>query len=68
MRRRNWRLIIVSLALAIAAGGFFLFMTGVAGKSNDPVAMLRTVGEVSGAVGAIGLVMAAVGLVGRRTP
>jgi hypothetical protein len=66
MRRRNWRLIIVGLGLVLAAGGFFLAMMGLAGKSNDPQAMLRTVGEVSGAVAGIGAVMAVAGLIGRK--
>ncbi|WP_283818458.1 hypothetical protein [Bradyrhizobium diazoefficiens] len=36
--------------------------------SNDPVALMRTVGGVSGAVGAISLVMIAFGLIGRNAP
>jgi cytochrome c-type biogenesis protein CcmE len=67
MRRRNMRLIIVGLVLVVAAGGFFLVMMGMAPKSNDPVSMMRTVGELSGAVAGIGLVMAIVGLVGRKS-
>jgi len=67
MRRRNMRLIIVGLVLVVAAGGFFLVMMGMAPKSNDPVSMMRTVGELSGAVAGIGLVMAIVGAIGRRS-
>ena len=67
MRRRNMRLIIVGLVLVVAAGGFFLVMMGMAPKSNDPVSMMRTVGELSGSVAGIGLVMAIVGLVGRKS-
>jgi len=67
MRRRNMRLIIVGMVLVVAAGGFFLVMMGMAPKSNDPVSMMRTVGELSGAVAGIGLVMAIVGLVGRKS-
>ena len=66
MRRRNWRLVIVGLLMVVLAGGFALFMTSIAGKSNDPVALMRTVGQVSGVVGALGLVMALFGFVGRR--
>jgi hypothetical protein len=66
MRRRNWRLVIVGLVLAALAAGFFLYMMGMAPRSNDPVAMLRTVGQVSGFVGALGLFMAVFGLIGRK--
>jgi hypothetical protein len=49
MRKRNLRLIIV--VLLGAAGLFFLAMMGMIPKSNNPVALMRTVGQVSGAVG-----------------
>jgi hypothetical protein len=67
MRQRNWRLIIVGLVLIVAAAGFFLFMMGMAPKSNDPKTMLETVGQVSGAVAGIAVVMILFGLIGRRT-
>jgi len=67
MRRKNWRLVIVGLILVVLAGGFLLFMMSIAGRSNDPVALMRTVGQVSGVVGALGLVMATVGFIGRKT-
>jgi hypothetical protein len=67
MRRKNWRLVIVGLILVVLAGGFLLFMMSIAGKSNDPAALMRTVGQVSGVVGALGLVMAAFGFIGRKT-
>jgi hypothetical protein len=67
MRQKNWRVVIVGVVLLIAAAGFFLFMLGVAPKSNDPAALMQTVGEVSGAVGAISLVMIVVGLIGKKT-
>jgi len=66
MRQRNWRLIIVGLVLIVAAAGFFLFMMGMAPRSNDPKAMMETVGEVSGAVGGIAVVMVVFGLIGRK--
>jgi hypothetical protein len=53
--------------VALAAAFFAYFMTAMAAKSNDPVAMMRTVGEVSGGVGAIGLVMVILGLIGKKT-
>ena len=67
MRQRNWRLIIVGLVLIVAAAGFFLFMMGMAPKSTDPKAMMETVGQVSGAVGGIAVVMVLFGLIGRKT-
>ena len=66
MRQKNWRLVIVGLVLAVLAVGFFLFMMGLAPKSNDPKAMMETVGQVSGVVVAIGLVMAVIGFIGRK--
>ncbi|HXC55077.1 MAG TPA: hypothetical protein VNU97_07265 [Rhizomicrobium sp.] len=66
MRRTNWRLVIVGLVLVVLAAGFFVVMLGMAPKSNDPVTMLRTVGQVSGAVGGIALVMVVVGLIGKK--
>ena len=66
MRKTNWRLVIVGLVLVALAAGFFLVMAGMAKQSNDPVALMQTVGTVSGVVGALGAVMAIVGLIGRR--
>lgn len=67
MRQKNWRLIATGVGLAVLAGAFFLFaMTEMAPKSNDPVEMMKTVGQVSGGAGAIGLVMAVVGLIGKK--
>ena len=66
MRRTNWRFVIVGLALIVLAAGFFVVMAGMAKQSNDPVALMQTVGTVSGLVGALGAVMAIVGLIGRR--
>jgi hypothetical protein len=66
MRRLNARILIVGVALMVLAGGFFLGMSAMAPKSNDPVEMMRTVGQVAGAVGGLGLVMAIFGLIGKR--
>jgi hypothetical protein len=35
-------------------------------KSNNAVALMQTVGQVSGLVGALGLVMLVFGLIGRK--
>ena len=66
MRRTNWRFVIVGLTLIVLAAGFFVVMAGMAKQSNDPVALMQTVGTVSGVVGALGAVMAIVGLIGQR--
>jgi hypothetical protein len=66
MRRKNWRIIIVGLLLIVLAVVFFFFMMSVASKSNDPVALMRTVGTVAGTVGGISLLMIIVGLIGKK--
>ena len=53
MRRKNWRIVIVGLVLIVVALVFFFFMLSVASKSNDPVALMQTVGTVAGVVGGI---------------
>ena len=66
MRKKNWRLVIVSVALILLAALFFLFMLSAAPKSNDPVALMRTVGAVSGGVAGLAVAMIVVGLIGRK--
>jgi hypothetical protein len=66
MRRRNWRIVIAGLFLIVCAFVFFLFMLSIASKSNDPVALFRTVGTVVGAVGGISVVMIIIGLIGKK--
>ena len=66
MRRKNWRMVIVGLILILLSLAFFLFMLSFASKSNDPVALMQTVGIVAGAVGGISLVMIIIGMVGKR--
>ena len=66
MRKTNWRLVIVGFALIVLALIFFAGMTLMTGRSSDPVALMQTVGQVSGALGGLGLVMAIFGVVGRR--
>ena len=66
MRQKNWRAVIVGGVLLALAVGFFLFMMSIAGKSNDPVALMQTVGTVSGVVVALGLMMIGFGIVGRK--
>jgi hypothetical protein len=67
MRRRNWRVLLTGLALFLVAAGFFVGMQILAPTSNDPVALMRIVGQVSGAVAGLGLVMMLFGALGRKT-
>jgi hypothetical protein len=66
MRTPNWRLGIVGAIMIVLAIAFFAGMGLTAGRSNDPVAMMQTVGTVSGVVGGLGAVMAVFGIIGRR--
>jgi hypothetical protein len=66
MRERNWRLVAVGTVLLVLAVLFFLTMRDTTPWSNDPVALMRTIGEVSGAVGGVSLVMIVFGLIGRK--
>jgi hypothetical protein len=68
MRKKNWRLIIVGVVLLGLAGVFFLAMLGMVPRSNDPAALMQTVGQVSGAVGGISIVMIIFGLIGKKAP
>ena len=62
MQNRKMRLVITGIVMLVAAAGFFFYMMGMAPKSNDPRALMQTVGQVSGVVGGIGVVMLLVGL------
>ena len=66
MRQRNWRLVGVGVVLIVAAVGFYFFMISMAARSNDPVALMRTVVEVAGVVSGLSLVMIIVGLIGKK--
>ncbi|HEX4861008.1 MAG TPA: hypothetical protein VFV07_07205 [Rhizomicrobium sp.] len=66
MRQKNWRLVIEGGVLIVLAAGFFLYMMGMAPKSNDPQSLMQTVGMVSGGVGGIAVVMMIFGLIGKK--
>jgi len=66
MRKRNWRLVIAGFIFGILALVFSMFMTSIAASSTDPIELMKTVGQASGVVGGIGLVMIIVGLVGKK--
>jgi hypothetical protein len=66
MRRRNWRIVIVGFVLILMALGFYFFMLSIASSSTDAVALMQTVGTVSGAAVGISLVMIVLGLIGKK--
>jgi hypothetical protein len=66
MRQKNVRLVIVGAVLIVVAIGFFVGMGTMAPRSNNAVALMQTVGQVSGVVGGIGIVMLVFGLIGRK--
>ncbi|MBI1211123.1 MAG: hypothetical protein GC190_06640 [Alphaproteobacteria bacterium] len=66
MRQKNWRLVIVGAVMIGLAIGFFLVMMGMAPQSTDPRALMATVGQVSGVVGALGLAAIIFGYVGKK--
>lgn len=66
MRHKNWRVVIVGFVLIILAVAFYFLMLSMASKSNDPVALMRTVGTVSGVIGGLSLAMIIIGLIGKK--
>jgi len=66
MRQPNKRVVLTGAGLIAAAIVFFLYFLSIASKSNDPKALMETVGQVSGVAGAIGVVMIVLGLRGRN--
>jgi len=66
MRQKNWRAVIVGFVLIILALGFYFFMLSIASQSNDPAALMQTVGTVTGAVVGISLAMIIVGFIGKK--
>ncbi len=67
MRQKNWRVIITGFILTCLALGFYYVMLTSANKSTDPVALMETVGTVSGVAGGIALVMIIFELIGKKT-
>ncbi|HEX3083132.1 MAG TPA: hypothetical protein VHP99_01310 [Pyrinomonadaceae bacterium] len=66
MRKKNWRAVIVGIVLIILAVLFYLFMLTTASRSNDPVALMRTVGTVSGVVCGLAVAMIILGIIGKK--
>jgi hypothetical protein len=63
----NVRVVLTGAVMIAMALGFFFYMETFIPRSNDPAGMMQTVGEVSGAVGAIGLVMIAYGIFKKKS-
>jgi len=59
------RIVIVGLALIVIAAAFSPAYGRIAPKSNDPEAVMRTVGVVAGLVGTLGIVMIIFGLMAK---
>lgn len=66
MRRKNWRIVVVGVVLIVMALAFYFYMLSIASKSNDPVALMQTVGQVAGVVGGLSIAMIIIGLIGKR--
>ena len=66
MRRRNWRVIITGFVLLLVVLAFYFYMLSIASKSNNPAELMRTVGQVAGAVGGIAIAMMIFGLIGKK--
>jgi hypothetical protein len=65
VRQPNKRVAFTGAGLVAAAILFFLFFLSIASKSNDPKALMETVGQVCGVAGAIGVVMIVLGIRGK---
>ena len=63
MRRKNWRVAITGCVLIAASAGFYFYMVGLAPQSTDTVALMQTVGTVSGGAGGLGIAMIIIGLI-----
>jgi len=66
MRRKNWRIVVVGVVLIVMALAFYFYMFSIASKSNDPVALMQTVGQVAGVVGGLSIAMIIIGLIGKK--
>jgi len=66
MRRKNMRVVYTGSGLIVLAVVFFLFFLSIASKSNDPAALMRVVGTVSGVMIGIGAAMVAAGWIGKE--
>jgi succinate dehydrogenase hydrophobic anchor subunit len=68
MRQRNWRLARVGGVLLGFAVVIFVAMLIMAPPSPDTAEMIRRVGQITGAVGGVGVALAIIGLIGKKAP
>lgn len=66
MRRTSWLIVFAGGLLVVLAFAFFFGMMLMAPQSNDPVAMMRAVGQAAGFAGGAGLVIVVFGLIGKK--
>ena len=59
-------MVIGGFIFLVFAIGFFFFMLTIAPSSTDPKAFMQIVGNVSGVVGGISLIMIIIGLIGKK--
>lgn len=62
----NLRVVCTGAGLIVLAAGFFFYMATMVPQSNDPDAMMRTVGMVSGGAAGLGGAMIVFGLLRRK--
>ena len=66
MRRKNWRMINGGIFFIILSVGFFFYMTSFIPRSNDPKGMMEIVGQVSGFVVGISVLLIVAGFIGKK--
>jgi formate/nitrite transporter FocA (FNT family) len=66
MRRIKWRSIIGGVFFMMLAVGFYFFMLANISMSTDPQEMMRLVGQLSGFVFALGVMLILIGLIGKK--
>ena len=68
MRDRNWRLVRVGGVMLGFAVVVFVAMLVIAPPSPDNAEMIRQVGQITGAVGGVGVALMIIGLAGKKAP
>ena len=66
MRQRKWRAVFGGVFLIVVSLVFFFYMLSIASHSNDPAALMLTVGGVSGVLGGLALALILIGLIGKK--
>lgn len=66
MRQIKWRAIIGGVLFMIFAVAFYFIMLANVGRSTDPQEMMRLVGQISGFVFGLSIVLIIIGLIGKK--